>query len=256
MSWRGLSSTFAKYGSKDPAEREAARLALLAEDLRCKPLEAALRVNSDLVRWRDGSWSRVAEERGHRVNVSEAAKLPLDSNDVVLDVGAHIGTYSRLALQRGVAKVVAVEPDAGNCSVWELNCKEFGSRCELVRAAVADGGSKSVTLYRSNTSSCMHTLFAKRGRVDTEEVRAVSLDELMGGVTKLKFDAEGAEYVVNLEAHLPNLAGLAVEFHRISSLDWRKAAESLIDAIAAAGFRAIKLPKLTDNFHNEGVWVR
>lgn len=54
------------------------------------------------------------EEPGHEVR----------SGDVVVDVGAHIGTFGDDALRRGASKVVMVEPDPVNVECIRRNFKE------------------------------------------------------------------------------------------------------------------------------------
>ena len=41
----------------------------------------------------------------------------------VLDIGAHIGVFSRLALSLGAERVLGVEPEPENAALWRTNCE-------------------------------------------------------------------------------------------------------------------------------------
>ena len=57
--------------------------------------------------------------------------------DVVIDVGADLGTFTRIALQRGARLVIAVEPDPVNAACFlRAFAKEIADgRVRLVEAA-------------------------------------------------------------------------------------------------------------------------
>jgi FkbM family methyltransferase len=44
-------------------------------------------------------------------SIYEQGKVQIRKGDIVLDLGAHLGTFTRFALQRGAAKVIAFEPE-------------------------------------------------------------------------------------------------------------------------------------------------
>lgn len=112
--------------------------------------------------------------------------------DVFIDIGAHIGLFSRLARQLWpLAKIIAVEPVAENVAVLRRNCPSaeiHEAACtyqpEPIRVRVLLNGEHSGGSHVS----------AQGNRV----VRRVTLDELMGNASGnnvlLKLDAEGAEF--------------------------------------------------------------
>jgi hypothetical protein len=68
--------------------------------------------------------------------IQENPKQGVQPGDIVLDCGAHVGTFAHLALQRGAAKVVAIEPDRSckrrvpSAQLQERNCNwtdDFGA---------------------------------------------------------------------------------------------------------------------------------
>lgn len=121
----------------------------------------------------------------------------LRAGDVLVDVGANIGTYGALALSRG-AQVEAFEPDEITASVLAENLERNGAAWRLHVMAVGDTDGQlrfSLGLDISN-----HLLDSNE---DTEGVvvQAVRLDTLlssgdMEAPTVLKIDAEGFDLAV------------------------------------------------------------
>ena len=56
------------------------------------------------------------------------------TDKVVLDLGANIGGFTKLALEQGCKKVIAYEPDEFNFDMLDLNIND--DRAELIKAAV------------------------------------------------------------------------------------------------------------------------
>jgi FkbM family methyltransferase len=149
-------------------------------------------------------------------DIYEQGAVSVYSNDVVIDVGAHLGTFTRIALQHGARVVVAVEPDPVNAACFD---RTFASeiadgRVRLVEAA-AWHSAGSLTFEIGNASQTGRVADSRSGRSVT--VRAATLDELagelkLGRVDFIKMDIEGAERHALagarrlLAAHKPRLA--------------------------------------------------
>lgn len=122
--------------------------------------------------------------------------------DTVVDVGAHLGVFSRFALEHGARRVVAFEPEATNLACLE---KTFADEIEddrVILVGAAAWHSRTVLAFKepsvSNTGE---------GRVSDEltvdgqrvvEVPAVTIDEVvrelgLEQVDFVKMDIEGAE---------------------------------------------------------------
>jgi len=130
-------------------------------------------------------------------DIYEQGPVAVRDSDVVVDVGAHLGTFSRIALQRGARLVVAVEPDPVNAACFERTFEEeiANGRVRLVRAA-AWHSPGSLQFEIGNASQTGHVAGAQSGRAVT--VRAVTLDDLidelkLDRVDFIKMDIEGAE---------------------------------------------------------------
>ena len=55
----------------------------------------------------------------------------LPSADTVIDIGAHIGSFSALVAKRGAGRVLAFEPHLENARLAMRNTREFGSVVEV-----------------------------------------------------------------------------------------------------------------------------
>lgn len=122
-------------------------------------------------------------------------------DDVIIDVGAHIGTYTiPFALQIGSnGKVIALEPNDSNADILEKNIRiNKLSNVILVRKAAAK---QPGILNLRLASDPMLSMINAFNDLDTTSVKTVDLDSLIGDlsimkVDWLKIDAEGFELEV------------------------------------------------------------
>ena len=131
-----------------------------------------------------------------------AAQDPVNNvvkpGDIVIDCGAHVGIFVDQALQRGAAKVVAVDPDP-----TQLEClrRNFAAEIEtgkvvLVPKAVWSSPGK-MSLHVGTENSGMSSLVKNRGG-DEVVVDVTTIDDLaaeleLPRVDFIKLDIEGAE---------------------------------------------------------------
>lgn len=123
------------------------------------------------------------------------------AGDVVLDVGAHLGVFTRHALLEGAGKVVAFEPEPINliCLKQTFAGDIDAGRVELVpKAAWEESGTLKFTENTVNSSAGT----VVQERVDhagsITEIPAVTMDEAiatlgLARVDFIKMDIEGAE---------------------------------------------------------------
>lgn len=168
----------------------------------------------------------------HHVSHTMSSCFSLASHTCVLDVGAHIGIFSRLALAEGCSRIIAYEPEPTNFELLSRNMntvKPIASKSslpviELHSAAVVSGASGSGTLVRARNENCgkqntwrhsleeysqyvdrttdLPSVFQKK-TLDRFPVDCVSFfgsreegkqnSALVPGVTFVKLDCEGAE---------------------------------------------------------------
>lgn len=148
---------------------------------------------------------------------------------IVLDLGAHIGGFTKIALDQGVKGIVAFEPDLFNFEVLNVNIQN--KKAKLLRAAVISGDDPSVTLYcngskRSSTSASLNKL---RGAVSEQKVKAIKFDKIIKKLKPqiIKMDIEGGEYDLLLDYTLPEFVEeVIVEMH-----GFRKAQKPLMEKL-------------------------
>ena len=130
-------------------------------------------------------------------DIYEQKGVSVRKGDVVIDVGAHLGTFTRIALLRGARQVIAVEPDPVNSAcfarTFAAEIKEGRVRLMVAAAWHSPG---SLTFEPGGASQTGHVGGAQSTR--SVAVRAVTLDEMAGElrldrVDFIKMDIEGAE---------------------------------------------------------------
>lgn len=128
-------------------------------------------------------------------------KKVLKGGDVVLDLGANIGSYT-LTAAKVVGKdghVFSFEPDGTNFSILQENVKAFKfHNVTLVRKAVTSK-TGSIKLYLSDKSKGDHRIYDSRDGRKFVAIEAVCLDDYFKDYDKkidvIKIDIQGAELV-------------------------------------------------------------
>ncbi len=154
--------------------------------------------------------------------------LPLLSKeDVILDLGAHIGFFS-LAVAPYVKSVISIEPEEEN---YRYLCKNIEknnlSNIQTIPKALAkEEGTK--TFYKSQItparhSLCLHPFLNGEGYLSQKvQVPTLSLPSVLEQIQTckiLKSDIEGAEYEVFLNCPVPVLKKIKIfllEYHNLS----------------------------------------
>ena len=130
----------------------------------------------------------------------ESEGVRIRPGDIVIDGGAHVGTFTRYALDHGAARVVAIEPEPTNIACLEANLAAdiAAGRVSLVKAGIWDVKT-TLTLSDSHDNSAGHSFV--RNVPDSEALPGmplVTLDEIVAQlqldrVDFIKMDIEGAE---------------------------------------------------------------
>jgi FkbM family methyltransferase len=140
------------------------------------------------------------------VGSGDEYQLPPDLTGwTVLDIGAHIGSFAQMCLNRGAAFVLCVEPDRSTFDVLCHNLAPHGSRVACVRAAAwrSDRGHENDRLCPSGFGprgpECNPGAATVLLSGDYEEVAALAFDRLVsmcgsgGEIDLVKLDCEGSE---------------------------------------------------------------
>lgn len=178
--------------------------------------------------------------------------LPIGPDDVMLDLGAHIGLTSLLALRKGARHVVAVEADPTNMALLRKNLRN--RRATVLWGAVGASAGQ-VRFYVRPDRPYLGSLLDDPTR---EPVR-VPMFPLSGLLAKyqptiVKCDIEFGEYALpELRSLPPNVRVLAMEVHiRYAGIfadrkqtakqltDRREEAAALIASVESQGFREVR----------------
>jgi FkbM family methyltransferase len=139
------------------------------------------------------------------------------AGDVVVDIGANIGTFSLYAAKLcGASRVLSFEPFPGNYDVLKANVK--CNRLTCVNQGVA--GKRGLrTLNLNSMDPGSHSLVigsSERG----VEVECCTLEDVfrrfsLTRIDYLKIDCEGAEYEIleNATSRLPQIGRISMETH-------------------------------------------
>jgi len=196
----------------------------------------------------------LAQRRTDRVIVKEVQstydELPIQAGDVVLDLGANIGAASRMFLDRGAAKVIAIEPDPSSVILLRRNLARLPAEVHWAAVGPKPGQTQ---IYVSRTKPYLTSLLPDAGRMAVR----VPVFPLQGLLTRyhpsvVKCDIEFGEYdldwtlpdfvrVVALEVHIRY--DLVFEAKRQTDAGLRKqrrAAAALLDSVTVQGFQFIR----------------
>ena len=195
--------------------------------------------------------------------------LEFDAEDVVVDVGAHIGVFSYLCYVQGSRAVYAYEPGARNFGLLTRNAGSLPGVHVFQKAVWRSDGDSEATLFLAaavddNTGS--HTVLAQR-HVDFRSqalcstgaaaapVAAVSLDEILAGfgrVKLLKLDCEGSEFPILLTSRqLEKVERIVAEVHEIGE----EAMGLLEPQSRVPGYNAYRVQDLTARLEASGFEV-
>ncbi len=146
-------------------------------------------------------------------------------DDIILDVGMHIGSFCYAALLRGAQHVYGFEADPGNFSQAVANLRVFGDRIHLYPKAVWRSDRTGDALFHPSSSG-KHTgggciLYPLGGR----PLEAVPFDDILREVTDngkkrvklVKMDCEGSEFPILLTSRMLHLIDeIRGEYHEIN----------------------------------------
>jgi FkbM family methyltransferase len=186
-------------------------------------------------------------------------RLPLrfEATDVIIDVGAHIGSFSHTCLVRGAGRVFSFEPETSNHAMAATNLAGFGSRNQLYNLAVwrSDGVNRQLFHKRHHPDSANTGAWCV-ATDDGQSISWVAFDQFLDeardsfGVRRvrlLKLDCEGSEYGILLTSkRLSMIEEICGEYHNLT-----RTPEHL------SGLGACKLegPTIKDHLEQHGFMV-
>jgi FkbM family methyltransferase len=129
-----------------------------------------------------------------KVKIYSFGDVAVNAGDVVLDVGSHLGIFTKVALDSGASKVVAVEPEPVNIRCFKQTFERAIQDGRVILVEAAAWHSKDKLQFKVEHES-------ESGAVDEKgelTVQALPIDTIvdelkLDRVDFLKLDIEGAE---------------------------------------------------------------
>jgi len=183
------------------------------------------------------------------INGKQYKNVSLKLNDVVLDIGGHIGTFA-VPIANKVKQIISVEMDAENFKVLESNTR-FYKNISIIEAAVVSNSNEDSTViyYKAKKNSGANSMYVSRGRGDPLFSPSIKIGELLEKYkpSVIKCDAEGAEYDIFKGLFIPSFVKqIIVEFH-FGHKNWRDAANELTKEFIHQGFLCSDSSDMTKN---------
>jgi len=169
--------------------------------------------------------------------------IPFEPGDVVLDIGAHVGTMSiYLAKRYPGLRILAFEPIRDNYDrlLRNIEANGVGASVTAINLAVtADGRTLTLNADRRNTGSA--SAYANAGvdghgwtqMADSTTLADIWADYGLDRVRLLKIDCEGCEYEILQYAgeKLARVDYLSGEFHyNLALTDWEWKPDKLLES--------------------------
>jgi FkbM family methyltransferase len=180
----------------------------------------------------------------------------------VLDIGAHIGCFSLMAMSFGAEQVISVEPNPVSAAHLRKNVSFAPNRSIVIEAAVVGRDETTVTLrwlnttWRSRPPKDERTEW--RGRdYQFATARTVRFAELFTRYEPnlIKLDCEGAEYdmLQSIDVMPSCVRTFTAEWHSFTP-DAHSRYMKCIDQLFAWGFKADK--EVVTKFNSWGNFIR
>lgn len=147
----------------------------------------------------------------------------LSETDVILDIGAHIGSFSWLCWSRGARRIEAFEADPENAAYARRNLQD--TSVVLKQMAVWRSDRPQDVLYHSGYTDMLPggpdpvgvntgggNVFSTSGT----QLESIALDDIIGDrtIAMLKIDCEGSEYPILLTSQkLKQVRTIVGEYH-------------------------------------------
>lgn len=183
--------------------------------------------------------------------------LPIYPGCTVLDIGGHIGSFTRYALSRGAGRVVAYEPEPDNYRMLVINSE--AKPVTAYNQAVTSDGRKVTLNVKTNGHTGGHSIVIDSKNRDHIIVPSVPFREAVESAQPevIKIDCEGAEYEFNIpHAFTESVRAVTMEIHLGRKQFRQIEAPKLINDLDKWGKR-LKLTNYTDKTWTViGTWER
>lgn len=144
------------------------------------------------------------------------------ADDMVVDLGAHVGIFSHHLLSKYDCRVVAVEPCEENFVCLKKNLEDFSpNRYQLHKMAIGGAAGKVRVETPPSTNRTHDARVVPANDKNPESVDMISLNDIFSlartdQISLLKVDIEGSEFDAFNgldDSALPRLQKIAMEYH-------------------------------------------
>ena len=151
------------------------------------------------------------------------SQFEIKNNDIVIDIGAHIGLFSLQASQHcNHGHIYSFEPNKENFDLLFDNIESNNLKNVHIFNLAVSNSNKPIKLFENNDQSG-HSMFSETSKFT--EVNSITLKEIfeknkIQSCDFLKLDCEGAEYEIlqNLpKEYFPKIKKMVIEYHMADS---------------------------------------
>jgi FkbM family methyltransferase len=146
--------------------------------------------------------------------------VPDDCSDarLIVDVGAHIGSFSWLCCKRGAPRVMAFEALPENHELAVKNLAEFSDRCAVINRAVWRSDRRGEVLKFARCTAAVNTgggnVFATSSDIEVQTLSLDAIIECQDAIDLLKLDCEGSEFpILYTSKRLHRVGRIVGEYH-------------------------------------------
>lgn len=130
--------------------------------------------------------------------VYDHPSVQVNNGDIVIDCGAHIGGFTRMALVSGAKLVVAIEPERSNIAAFRRNFAEALKNGKVILVEKGVWNSKGFLPLHLSTTGDSHSVSIPQNSGKDQTIELTTIDDLirslrLPGVDFIKIDIEGAE---------------------------------------------------------------
>jgi FkbM family methyltransferase len=180
----------------------------------------------------------------------ECNSIPLRHSDVVVDIGAYVGTYAIRCARFPVKKVIAYEPTPES---FEVLSKVKLPNLKLRNKAIVGDDRKKVKLFISKGVGVTNSIVKSKRKKGFVEIGAVNYLKAIEKATIVKIDIEGGEY--DLPIIQPQLRAIIIDFHPMPG-DWIGKANKIISNLKKAGYKTVIKPDFSCGWTQAGSWIK
>ncbi len=163
---------------------------------------------------------------------------------IILDIGAHIGTFA-LAMPERIREIMCYEPDTANVLLLEKNTALSGKKNITIHKKAVASHTGMIDLHVHPELTVLNSPLSKDNSFFTERVASVSLVDVIGNryIDLLKIDCEGGEYDIFYNSPkeiFKKINYIVMEYHNMEKKDSRYTGKALTSYLTQNGFVIIK----------------